>query len=94
METPVLRLPTVERWRREIETAVSASRAGNLQTALDAGVSGHALVVKVLDVHPCLGKVAGRRLLTELGIDHGATVDSLPVDRIAAVRGHCRCGRG
>lgn len=93
METPVRSLPTVEKWRREIESALAVSRAGDLAAALDAGRHAHALVVKILDVHPCIGKVAGRRLLTDEGIDHGVTVGLLPHEKLVVVGGRCRCSR-
>lgn len=52
------------------------------------------MLVKVLDVHPCLGKVAGRRLMDELGIDQSVRVGDLDERAAAGVENACRCNRG
>ena len=94
MESPVAPLPTVERWRGEIETARSLSAAGKIREVLEGRGTGHALLVKVLDVHPCLGKVAGRRLMDELGIDQSVRVGELDSRAVAGIESACRCNRG
>lgn len=39
--------------------------------------SGFTYLVKLLDVHPSLGKVMGRRLMAQLGLDQFVRVSSL-----------------
>ena len=93
METPVRALPTVERWRSEIASALEASRTRPLAEVLVAG-SCHALVVKALDIHPCLGKVAGRRLMAACNVPESMTIGELDAPRRDALVSACRCDRG
>lgn len=52
------------------DDAVERSRRGNLASVFDDpdDFEKCIYVVKLLDVHPQLGKVAGRKLLSSLGI--------------------------
>lgn len=70
----------VERLRAARRTAVEAASAGRVRSVL--GVDGddpasRVYVVKLLDVHPALGKVAGRRLLADAGVAPFARVVDL-----------------
>jgi ribosomal protein S13 len=47
-----------------------------------------------MDVHPCMGKVAGRRILDELGIAHQTHLSRLTAAQVAAISQRCRCERG
>ena len=72
-------LATVARLRRAHAEAVSLAARGRLDeavVAVDPARSG-TYVVKVLDVAPGLGKVAGRRLLHSLGVPPFATLGDL-----------------
>jgi len=72
-------LATVGRMRRAHAEMVVMSREGRLADAL-AETDPHRLgtyVVKILDVAPGLGKVAGRRLLGRLGVPAFARVADL-----------------
>lgn len=72
-------LATVAELRRGHAEAVALSARGRLAEALsceDPARSG-TYVVKVLDVAPGLGKVAGRRLLDSLGVPQFATLGDL-----------------
>ena len=68
--------------------AVLESSKGNVATVLQApndSYEAQAYVVKLLDVSPRLGKVAGRRLMAELGIAALARVRELTVDQRRAL---------
>ena len=94
MDTRRKALETVREWRGEIERAVGAGASSPLAGVLSREDTGHAYLVKVLDVHPCLGKVAGRRLLDELGIAHQTRLSALTSSQVDAIGRHCRCDRG
>ncbi len=70
MESRVRDLDRVRELRSARVAAVDRSSAGELAEVLAArdGATGSVYVVKLLDVHPRLGKVAGRRLLAEIGV--------------------------
>ena len=83
---------TVERWRSEIDRAVALGATVPLSRVLGADGCGHCYVVKVLDVHPCLGKVKGRRLLDGLGIGHGVRLGEMSSAQRELLAAECRCG--
>lgn len=61
----------VAQLRRARVAAVLESSNGNIASVLDAppdSCEAQVYVVKLLDVSPRLGKVAGRRLMAELGV--------------------------
>ncbi len=93
MEAAKDAVSTVERWRSEIERAVALGAASPLSRVLGADGCGHCYVVKVLDVHPCLGKVKGRRLLDGKGIGHGVRLGELSSAQRELLAAECRCGR-
>lgn len=72
-------LATVESLRRAHAERIGMGRSGRLADALAPGdpAGGSTYVVKILDVAPGLGKVAGRRLLASLGVSPFATVADL-----------------
>lgn len=66
--------------------AVELSRGGELATVLSAGIDdpmSRVYVVKLLDVHPALGKVAGRRVLADIGLAPFARVVDLTASQKA-----------
>ncbi|MGA1362610.1 MAG: hypothetical protein ACO36A_06790 [Ilumatobacteraceae bacterium] len=94
MEVPGTARSTVQRWRDEIDRAVELASAEPLSVALAAPGCGHCYVVKALDVHPCLGKVRGRRLLASLGVAQSARIEDISEKDRAAIAANCGCGRG
>jgi hypothetical protein len=85
---------TVQRWRDEIDRAVGIASGEPLSVVLAAAGCGHCYVVKALDVHPCLGKVRGRRLLASLGVAQSSRIEDLGADDRAAIAANCGCGNG
>jgi hypothetical protein len=83
---------TVARWRSEIARAVDLGSSGPLAAVLDAAGCGHCYVVKALDVHPCLGKVKGRRLMAGLGVGPGVRLAELSDAQRGSLAAGCRCG--
>lgn len=74
------------------EKAVARSSEGQLSVILHSAPSDLAqqvYVVKLLDVHPRLGKVAGRRLLDDMGISHFARVSDLTASQIISILQAC-----
>lgn len=73
--------------------AVKAASAGHLGVVFDAPAdapSGFTYLVKLLDVHPALGKVKGRRLMSDLGLGQFVRVCELSrsdKDRLLAACG-------
>lgn len=94
METTDAARSTVGRWREEIARAVALASSGPLSTVLGATGCGHCYVVKVLDVHPCLGKVSGRRLLASLGVAASTRIEDLDGKERAEISAHCGCSNG
>jgi hypothetical protein len=48
-------------------------------------------LVALTDVHPCMGKVAGRRLLASLDLDPLVQVHDLTDDHISMLSQACKC---
>ncbi|MFM8826711.1 MAG: hypothetical protein ACKOFT_06500 [Actinomycetota bacterium] len=87
-------LDTVGAWRGEIERAVAAGSSSPLAVVLARSDTGHAYLVKVLDVHPCLGKVAGRRLMAGLGLAPRVRIGEMTAGEVRSVVSACRCSSG
>ena len=71
MESTNTDMEVVAQLRTARVAAVLESSRGNVSSVLEAphdSYEAQVYVVKLLDVSPCLGKVAGRRLMAELGI--------------------------
>jgi hypothetical protein len=71
MESTVSDFEMVKSLRNARVTAVEKAQRGLLAQVLsvsEESLEAQAYVVKLLDVHPALGKVAGRRLLADLGV--------------------------
>ncbi len=88
MEVPLNDSMLVTRLRDGHRKAVASSASGNLSYVCSLpgdAPEAHVYVVKVLDVHPALGKVAGRRLMDTLGIDQFAHMSDLSADIKAAL---------
>lgn len=94
MELQSRTLEVVRGWRLQISEAAVSSASGHIGDVLRRTDLPYPYIVKVLDVHPCLGKVAGRRLLDELGIAHQTRLSALTSSQVDAIGRHCRCDRG
>jgi hypothetical protein len=85
MESTVSDFEMVKNLRNARITAVQKSQSGHLRDVLQSptdSLEAQVYVVKLLDVHPALGKVAGRRLLSALHVDPFARVGQLlPLQR-------------
>ena len=71
MESKVRDMETVRLLRDARDASVRLSHTGSLSQVLTAPRDihrDHTYVVKLLDVHPALGKVKGRHLMAELAI--------------------------
>lgn len=81
-------LRRVAELRSARERAVAEASTGSLRSLLALGDSddrSQTYVVKLLDVTPGVGKVAGRRLLASLGIDESVRVAGLTDDQRTAL---------
>lgn len=71
MSDRVADLDTIAKVRDARDAAVGAARDMRLAEVFSGdGLEQEVYVVKLLDVHPSLGKVAGRRLLDSLSVSH------------------------
>ena len=80
MESTNTDMEVVAQLRTARVAAVLESSKGNVSSVLEASHDSYeaqVYVVKLLDVSPRLGKVAGRRLMAELGISALARVQDL-----------------
>jgi hypothetical protein len=71
MESTVSDFEMVKSLRNARVVAVKKAHEGKLAGVLsvsDDSLEAQVYVVKLLDVHPALGKVSGRRLLADLGV--------------------------
>ena len=94
METAPSVIEKVNAVRAAIRTTLERSSTEPLSRVLSDPVCAPTHVVKVLDVHPCLGKVAGRRALRELAIHERTPLGHLDGASQSAVAGYCRCADG
>ncbi|MEY3805722.1 MAG: hypothetical protein RIR69_534 [Actinomycetota bacterium] len=87
MDTRSRDLETISHIRSSRHDAVERSRAGNLSSVLDSinEYERCVYVVKLLDVHPALGKVRGRRLLSSLGVSQFDCVSDLSPETKSAI---------
>jgi hypothetical protein len=70
--------------------AVKLSSTANLaQVFASPNTYGAVYLVKLLDVHPALGKVIGRRLMDTLGLPPFITVAQLSSSQHAAILSAC-----
>lgn len=89
METRTKDLETVSRLRSARVAAVSRSRNGDVESVLlsdHSSLEAQVYVVKLLDVYPALGKVAGRRLMADLGITPLARVADLTTQQLSMLQ--------
>lgn len=91
MEPRAEDLALIATFRRSRETAVQKSAQRSLRHVLLSQNEGDQLVyvMKLLDVHPVLGKVAGRRLLDTLGLSHFTRVGELSSHQVAHILKSC-----
>lgn len=83
-------MEVVAQLRTSRVAAVLESSRGNVVTvlnAIDGSYEAQVYVVKLLDVSPRLGKVAGRRLMAELGIEPLSRVRDLTDSQRTALIG-------
>lgn len=83
MESRNRDLETVRTLRSARVDAVRRAEAGDVVGLLSTEdpSTGAVYVVKILDVHPQLGKVAGRRLLADIGVAPLARISDLTPDQ-------------
>lgn len=95
MDSRTRDLATVARLRTVRIEAVHASERGHLDEILRRPTpdQGFVYVVKLLDVHPRLGKVSGRRLMARLGIAPFARVSDLTKEQVAKILDECGDGQ-
>lgn len=87
MESRTRDLDTVTKFRSARISAVKCAQNGQLAELLmssDPFVQS-VRVVKLLDVHPRFGKVAGRRLLNDLGVGHFTSIGQLTGNQVKAI---------
>lgn len=91
MDSRTKDLATVAQWRNTRVEAVARAASGHLAEVIDHPTpeQGLVYVVKLLDVHPKLGKVSGRRLMAQLGIDSFARVADLTAAHKQALLREC-----
>ena len=90
MESTYTDMEVVAQLRTARVSAVLESSKGNVASVLESPLGSYAAqvyVVKLLDVSPRLGKVAGRRLMAELGIEQLARVRDLTDSQRTALIG-------
>ena len=90
MESTNSDMEVVTQLRASRVAAVLESSRGNVSSVLNASADSYeaqVYVVKLLDVSPRLGKVAGRRLMTELGIEPLSRVRDLTDSQRVALIG-------
>lgn len=82
MEDRVRDLEMMSRVRAVRQVAIEDARLGQLASVFSraSGDERFIYVVKLLDVHPQLGKVAGRKLLASLGISSFQCVGDLSAE--------------
>lgn len=91
MEPRAADLALIENVRSARIAAVHQCSAGSVSPVLascDDAVR-FVYVVKLLDVHPALGKVAGRRVLGSLGLSHFTRVSDLTESQKSAILTAC-----
>ena len=91
MEPRAADLALIENLRSARVAAVEKSSMASVSSVLmsDRAEDQFVYVVKLLDVHPALGKVSGRRLLASLGLDHFARISDLSDNQIARILEAC-----
>ncbi len=93
MEASVRDLEVVAQLRTARRTSVNLATSGHLNAVFlmsPHSDESQVYLVKLLDVYPGLGKVAGRRLMADLGIGQFTRVSDLTAEqRIAILQG---CG--
>ena len=95
MDTRTRDLATVARLRNARLDAVGEAERGDIATILrdPTPEQSFVYVVKLLDVHPRLGKVSGRRLMATLGIAPFARVSDLTESHITELVRACGDGQ-
>ena len=84
MESTVSDFEMVKSLRNARVNAVAKAQKGQLSEVLSVdadSLEAQVYVVKLLDVHSALGKVAGRRLLADLGVVPFTRVGQLTIDQ-------------
>lgn len=94
MLTDAALLAEVQAVRDSIRAASQASAVTGLPRVLANPDFACVWVVKVLDSHPCTGKVGGRRLLASLGVATNTPLGLLDQRALASLGNACRCGHG
>jgi hypothetical protein len=87
MESRARDLETIAAIKVARGKAVESSRVGQLRVVLENPSEDEQsiYVVKLLDVHPQLGKVAGRRLLSSLGVSQFDCVRDVSAQTVTTI---------
>jgi len=88
MESTVSDFEMVKSLRNARVVAVKKAHEGKLAGVLsvsDDSLEAQVYVVKLLDVHPALGKVSGRRLLADLGVVQFTRVGQLTSEQRSGI---------
>lgn len=91
MEHRAHALALIAQVRSGRELGVACAAQGRLREVFNSSDESQAFiyVVKLLDVHPVLGKVSGRRLMASLGIEQFARVIDLTSEQKNEILGIC-----
>ena len=97
MEADVRDLEVAAQLRAARRTSLNLASSGRLEELFGLPIESdecQVYLVKLLDVYPGLGKVAGRRLMADLGIGQFTRVAELTAEQRAAVLNGCRESHG
>ena len=91
MEPRAEDLAVLAHLRSARQQAVVSAAGGDIASVLSHSDTATqcVYVVKLLDVHPSLGKVAGRRLLASLGLNHFSRISDLSPRHIETILSAC-----
>jgi len=91
MEPRAEDLALIARLRSVRQQVVESASRGEIASAFSS--SDEAVrcvkVVKLLDVHPVLGKVSGRRLLASLGLHQFSRISDLSAHQVESILAAC-----
>ena len=85
----VQRVAEIRAHRIQAVQLSSSAKLAEVFSSSSAGLYDAVYLVKLLDVHPALGKVVGRRLMDTLGLPPFITVAQLSSAQYAAILSAC-----
>ena len=75
--------------RESMVLLAKQGRMDEVMSGASSGPSARVYAVKVLDVHPAMGKVAGRRLMASLGVEPFTRIGDVPDSVIQSIVRAC-----